>query len=444
MQLLHDVDIIQSLRTGYAPAYVLEAAGHVLLPVEVVGGEPGGTQGIVGVVQHGGYVLRRGDGQTLQQDAAALLQAEGVDGDVVRAEGQALVQRAAEALRCVGGQSGDEIHVHMGEAHGGGQRHGRLDVRRRVPAADGPQHRVLHGLGVDADAVGTVIQQHLQLLPGDGVGAACLDAVLRAARQIKALVQMGQQVIHLLRRQSGGRTAAHIEGLDAQTRLRHHAGGVGDLLLQRRQIRLHQAEGLLHRGGDKAAVGAAGGAERDAHIERYLVGQQRTLGRQSRTGRLNGQTAALRRDEVGVAQDAICLTLRSALLQHGTGQLAGADAGERPPAGGDAGDVPRRLEERQLQGALTQTLPLVLIGGVRKSSAGDAPRRFAVIVKGGDAGGIAAALRQGHEGAVILPGSGGLVDGALLRKEGQQALLNGVAIVVATELQLHCFAPCRM
>ena len=303
---------------------------------------------------------------------------------------------------------------------------------------------VLHGLGVDADAVRAVVQQDLQLLPCDGVGAARLDAVLRAVGEVKAAVQMGQQVIHLPGRQGGGRAAAHIEGLDAQARLRHHAGSVGDLLFQRCQIGLHQAEGLLHRCGHEAAVGAAGGAERDAHVQGDLIGAQVAFGLQAGPGRLDGQAAALRRDEVGVTQDAVRFALRFALLQHSAGQLARADAGEGAPAGGNAGDVTRRLEERQLQGALTQTLPLVLIGGARKSSAGDAPRRFAVIVKGGDAGGIAAALRQGDEGAVVLPGSGGLVDGALLRKESQQALLNGVAIVVATELQLHCFAPCRM
>ena len=37
VQLLHDIDIIQSLRAAYAPADVFKAAGHVLLPVEVVG-----------------------------------------------------------------------------------------------------------------------------------------------------------------------------------------------------------------------------------------------------------------------------------------------------------------------------------------------------------------------------------------------------------------------
>ena len=367
-----------------------------------------------------------------------------MDGDVVRAEGQALVQRAAEALRRVGRQAGDEVHVHMGEPHGGSKRHGRLDVRRRVLAADGPQHLILHGLGVDADAVRAVVQQDLQLLPCDGVGAARLDAVLRAVGEVKAAVQMGQQVIHLPGRQGGGRAAAHIEGLDAQARLRHHAGSVGDLLFQRCQIGLHQAEGLLHRCGHEAAVGAAGGAERDAHVQGDLIGAQVAFGLQAGPGRLDGQAAALRRDEVGVTQDAVRFALRFSLLQHSAGQLARADAGEGAPAGGNAGDVTRRLEERQLQGALTQTLPLVLVRGIRKNSAGDAPRRFSMIMNAGDAGGIALALRQGDVSAVVLPRLRCLVDGALLGEEGQQALLNGIAVVMAAEDQLHRADPCRM
>ena len=84
-----------------------------------------------------------------------------MDGDVVRAASDALIQRLPEALRRVGGQTRDEIHVHMGKAHGGGQFHGGENIRRRVPAADGLQHLVVQRLGVDADAVGSVVKEHL-------------------------------------------------------------------------------------------------------------------------------------------------------------------------------------------------------------------------------------------------------------------------------------------
>ena len=77
VQLLHDVNIIQPLGSGYAPAHVFKAARHILLAIEIVRRESGGAEGGVGIVQHPGHVLRRGDGQTLQQDAAALFQAQG-------------------------------------------------------------------------------------------------------------------------------------------------------------------------------------------------------------------------------------------------------------------------------------------------------------------------------------------------------------------------------
>lgn len=155
-----------------------------------------------------------------------------MDGDVVGPEGQALVQGPAEALRRVGRKPGDQVHVHMGKAHGRGQGHGVLNVPGGVAAADGPEHFILQGLGIDADAVGPVVQQHLELFPGDGVGPSGLDAVFRAAGQVEAAVQVGQQPVHLPGGQGGGGAAAHIEGLDAQARLPDHLGGVGDLPAQ--------------------------------------------------------------------------------------------------------------------------------------------------------------------------------------------------------------------
>ena len=67
-----------------------------------------------------------------------------------------------------------------------------------------------------------------------------------------------------------------------------------------------------------------------------------------------------------------------------------------------------------------------------------------MIMNAGDAGGIALALRQGDVSAVVLPRLRRLVDGALLGEEGQQALLNGIAVVMAAEDQLHRADPCRM
>ena len=233
----------------------------------------------------------------------------------------------------------------MGKAHGRGQGHGVLNVPGGVAAADGLEHGVLQGLGVDADAVGPVVQQHLELVPGDGVGPSGLDAVFHAAGQVKTAVQVGQQPVHLLGRQGGGGAAAHIEGLDAQARLPDHLRGVGDLPAQHIQIRLHQPQGFFHRLGHEAAIGAAGGAEGNADVQGDVLRAQVRLGPQARLGRFHRQTAAGRGDVVGVPQNAAGLGRGLALLQQTGRQLAGADARQRPPAGGDAGDLPCRLEK---------------------------------------------------------------------------------------------------
>ena len=52
-----------------------------------------------------------------------------------------------------------------------------LHVTGRMAAADGGEDVILQRLRINADAVYAVIQQHLQLLPVDGVRPPGLDAI---------------------------------------------------------------------------------------------------------------------------------------------------------------------------------------------------------------------------------------------------------------------------
>lgn len=70
-----------------------------------------------------------------------------MDGDVVRAQPQAGVQRPAEALRVVLRKTRDQIHVDVVKSGGGRLFHGGENLRCRMAAADGLQYPVFHGLG---------------------------------------------------------------------------------------------------------------------------------------------------------------------------------------------------------------------------------------------------------------------------------------------------------
>ena len=193
-------------------------------------------------------------------------------------------------------------------------------------------------------------------------------------------------------------------------------------------------EGLLHTVADKAAIGAAGGTEGDTHIEGDLIGSQGLPGLQPRLGALEAQAAAGGGDKVGIPQDAVRLPEAAALLQQLPGQLGRPDAGEGPPGGGHAGELPGGLEEAQLHNPLEQALPPVFI-------------LYAGYIRPGEAPGGAALHRQLCHSGVVPPPDGerhpgcilaaALIDGALLGEKGQQALLHSVAVVVALEYQLH-------
>ena len=93
-------------------------------------------------------------------------------------------------------------------------------------------------------------------------GPSRLDAVFHAVGQVEIPVHRRQQRVHLTGGQGGERAAAHVERLDPQARLLHHAARGLHLRRQRLQIRLHQLKGLFHRRGHEAAIGAAGWGRR--------------------------------------------------------------------------------------------------------------------------------------------------------------------------------------
>ena len=303
------------------------------MPVEVIGAVPGLPQRRGRVVQHRRHILRAGDGQALQQNAAALFQRQRVDRDVVGAEGQAPVQGTAEALRRIRRKPRNQIHIHMGESISRHQLHGRLNIGGGVAAADGPEDMVLHGLGVHRDPGDAVGLEHRQLFRGDGVRAACLHGDLVTVAAVKGLFKCRQHPVHLLRGEGGGSAAAHIERADPQPRLPHHFAAGADLLHQGVHIGGHQGKAPLHRLADKRTVGAAGGTEGDPHVHRDVLFAQIPGGPQGHPSGLHRQHGPVRGDEVLLFHHLQGLERRLPRRQRPGHRLIRPDAGEHPPGG---------------------------------------------------------------------------------------------------------------
>ena len=184
-ELLHHIDVVEAQIPVPAPAHVFQAAGHVLLPVEVVGGVAPAAEPLVGVVHHG--LHRRLAGQTLPagEELRPLFQGQGVDGDVGGIQGQDPVQGAGKALRVVPGQARDEIHVDALKTRLPGLGEGPLHVRGGVGAAHRPQHGVVHALGVDADPVRPQRPDDPELFRVHGVGPPGLHRIFYQPAPVK-------------------------------------------------------------------------------------------------------------------------------------------------------------------------------------------------------------------------------------------------------------------
>ena len=107
VQLLHHVDVVQTVEVIPAPAHVFKTAGHIFLPVQVVGLVGKAPQGFVCVVHHPGHFLGGGQALPLFKEVSAFFQRKSVDGDVGGIQGGNGIQRAAEAVKVVLRKSGD-------------------------------------------------------------------------------------------------------------------------------------------------------------------------------------------------------------------------------------------------------------------------------------------------------------------------------------------------
>ena len=92
------------------------------------------------------------------------------------------------------------------------------------------QHRIGHGLRIDADAGDTVCFQNRQFLFRDGIRAAGFYGKFHELRQIKLLFHRADQRIQLLSGERCGSAAPEIDGNDTKPQRLHYLRGGGDLL----------------------------------------------------------------------------------------------------------------------------------------------------------------------------------------------------------------------
>ena len=333
MQLLHHVDVVQAGGTGAAPAHVFKGAGHIFLAVEVVGLVARISQGILRIVHHPGNLLVGGKSFPLFVEVRALLDGQGVDGDIGRVQGDGGVQGVLEALKIIGGQSGDEIHVDGGKARIHGLPVGAHHIGGGMGTAAGFQHGIHHGLGVDAHAVGAVCGDHMEFFLIQGVGPSALHGELDTAGKVEGLPDAVKQRFHLPGRQRGGGAASDIDGTQGFAGCCHELAGDPQLPVQRLQIGLHQVGVFADGLADEGAVGAAGGAEGNAHIQRYVMGFHFFDGGHGVFGAVQTELCPLGGDEIGIFHLPECFLVTHTGLQAAGGELGGPDTGERAPGG---------------------------------------------------------------------------------------------------------------
>ena len=221
--------------------------------------------------------------------------------------------------------------------------------------------------------------QNGQFFGGDGIRTADLYRDLRTGGEIEGFFQSRQDGIHLIRRQDAGGAAAHVKGAGAQTIAAHHIPAGADLRDQSLYIGLHQRKTSLHALTDKGAVGAAGGAEGDAHIQVDVPLIQPLPGLIAHGAGLQGQGGPVLRNKVMLFQIVLGFLRCFALHQRPGDGLVGPHAGEHAPGGqGQLFSGPDFLRQLGIQ---------VLEGQVKAGRYGVAPLALFFKIRAGKGGG---------------------------------------------------------
>ena len=233
----------------------------------------------------------------------------------------------------------------------------------------------------------------------------------------------GQQPVHLGGREGGGGAAADVEGADRPAGLPEQAAGVGDFpeqgLQVGRQILAEFFNALAHKG----AVGAAGGTEGDAHVDREVPGPQQPGSLHGVAGGVDAQPPPGLGDEINVLQKPVGARLGAAGEQMGRGELGGPDPGQRPPGRRRV----QNLESRQIEALLQNPAAAADVVPLRRGQPLDGPAHPAPVFDFGRGGQIGLARREGGKGLALVG----------LGKELHHQLLHGIEVLVTPEGELH-------
>ena len=113
---LHDIHIVLAGMPGDGIADVLLVAGHILLPVEIVGLHAQGTGRFQAELHHLGSFHARWEAVILKMQPGRALDGQGMHGETFRLELLCVGHRAGKVLHRFTGQACDHIHIDVMDA----------------------------------------------------------------------------------------------------------------------------------------------------------------------------------------------------------------------------------------------------------------------------------------------------------------------------------------
>ncbi len=259
MGFVHNIDVIKPLIPRFGIADIFKIAYGLALPVHIIRQYARRCQPVKGAVRH--FPRRVACGQikhfTLFTKSRRPFYRQRMYGNIFGVKFQNFCKRIVETFGRIAVKPRYKVGIDIIMSFGTGEIKGVNRHRSGMPSACNTQHIVVHCLRIYAYTGCAAPFYRAQFFPCYRIGSAGFYRKFGKVRSIKPACNGIHNGRELLIRQSGGRSAAYVSGLQGKSQFPCRRSGVFKFAYKQFNILRNKFLGTFHRMGNKGTVFAA-------------------------------------------------------------------------------------------------------------------------------------------------------------------------------------------
>ena len=242
-----------------------------------------------------------------------------------------MVKGFGKCFETVAGQTDDQIGIHGWNAGIPRQIVSAEEIRRRMASANAGKHFVAKRLRIDAGSCNAVFLCNGKFFGGNGVRSAGFQRKFFQTGNVGFLIDQKEQFAQLIGRKNGWRSAADVDGFQAQAKFADGLKVCAQVGFQFLQIFRDQSQQFFGSIGNKGAIGAPRGAKRNGNIHTAIARVRRSnqllLGKRH----VGCKRRFFGNDKIFIRQNALGARFADAAAQKIGCNFGGSNTGKHSP-----------------------------------------------------------------------------------------------------------------